>query len=119
MSVGPIEATIEETVVQATVEATPIYANVIVGGAKGDKGDTGNTGATGATGPPGTGAATFTWNQMVASTVWTITHGLGNQPSIYTKDSADAEIVGDVSYPDTNTAVVTFSTPEAGVAYLN
>jgi hypothetical protein len=110
MSTGPIEAVVEET---------PIYANVIIGGLKGDKGDTGSTGQTGATGPAGTGAATYIWTQNTPSTVWTITHNMGNYPAVYTEDSAQGEIIGDVSYPDTNTVVVSFSTPEAGLAYLN
>lgn len=87
-------------------------------------------GPPGATGPPGPqgpagsgggsgGVGTFTFHQASAAVTWTISHGLGAEPSVYTADLGGVEVIGDVTYPDDNTVVVTFGSPQAGVAYLN
>lgn len=119
MSDTPIQAVIDEQPVQAELITQPIFAKVVVGGSKGDKGDPGTAGGQGPQGPPGTGSATYVYNQIMPSTAWTIVHGMGNYPAVFTEDSAESEIKGDVAYPDTNTVVVTFSTPEGGKAFLN
>ena len=63
------------------------------------------------------GSLEFT--QSVASSTWTINHNSVTYPEITTKDSSRNVIYGNVSYPNTNTAVVTFSSPKSGYAYLN
>ena len=57
--------------------------------------------------------------QGTASLVWTITHNLGWKPSIAVVDMSQNVVVGDVSYPSTNVAVVTFSGEFSGYAYCN
>lgn len=61
---------------------------------------------------------TFRHTQAVASAVWTIAHGLDYFPSVEVKDSANAELFGQVDYTDADTLTITFSTPTSGVAYL-
>lgn len=65
------------------------------------------------------GSSNYTYTQAVPSAVWTIAHGLGRHPSVTVVDSAHSVVVGDVSYPDLNTVVLTFSGGFSGQAYLN
>lgn len=134
----PVAVTIPAAVPmgRTVTENVPLAVTLVAGGPRGGTGPTGpasivpgppgptgpgstTPGPTGPAGPPGTGVATYVWNQIVASAVWTIPHGMGNYPSVYTEDSAGSEIIGDVGYPDTNTVIVTFSTAEGGKAFLN
>lgn len=62
---------------------------------------------------------TFTHNQMISATTWTITHNLGFYPNVTVSDSAGTIIEGQVEYPDVNTVVLTFSSAFAGKAYLS
>jgi hypothetical protein len=110
----------------------------------GDKGESGVPGAPGATGPPGedgedgaqgaagpagpagpagsgggTGGALY-YPYPTVSNVWTITHNLGFFPAgVAIEDTAGTSVVGDVEYVDSNTLIITFSFPFAGVVYLS
>lgn len=64
------------------------------------------------------GGGTLVFEQFIASTVWTIPHGLGSYPPVFTVDSSGSPMIGDVDYPDLDNATVTFGYPEAGKAYL-
>lgn len=57
--------------------------------------------------------------QEVASTVWTIEHGLGFVPNITVVDSAGTVVEGSYDYPDSNTVVLTFVGAFSGRAYLS
>lgn len=57
--------------------------------------------------------------QGVASSEWTIFHGLGKHPSVDVFDSAGDQVEGDVRHMDENQLLILFSSPFAGVAYLN
>lgn len=88
-------------------------------GSQGPQGPQGSQGLQGIQGPSGAGGvgtgATYTHTQLGNSAVWTINHNLGLKPAVVSvQDSAGTEIIGDVTYPDLNTTVITFSTPEAG-----
>lgn len=87
-------------------------------GPQGPQGPIGLTGAAGATGPAGS-STTYIHNQITPLTVWTIAHGLGRFPSVEIVDSAGTVVVGDISYTDANTLVISFSAGFAGTAYLN
>ena len=54
----------------------------------------------------------------VAAEVWTVTHSLGDFPVVVTVDTDNQVMLGDVSYPQAGTIVVTFSIPVAGKLYL-
>jgi hypothetical protein len=61
----------------------------------------------------------FTFSQPTPAASWLITHNLNGFPSVTTTDLAGNVIVGQVQYLNANTVLVVFSTPVAGVAYLN
>jgi len=60
----------------------------------------------------------YTHNQGVPSTTWTINHNLGFRPVVAVTDSAGDECVGDIAHSNTNTLVVTFSSSFSGRARL-
>jgi len=62
---------------------------------------------------------TYTHTQTSASATWTITHNLNCFPSVTIVDSAGTVVIGDVSYTNANTLVVTFVAAFGGKAYLN
>jgi len=62
---------------------------------------------------------TFTFNQVVASTIWVINHNLGKFPSITVIDTAGTVVTGEYTYTDNNNVTLTFSAGFAGKAYLN
>ena len=57
--------------------------------------------------------------QSVASSTWTIAHGLIFIPNITIVDSAGTAVEGDYSYPNENTVIATFVGSFAGKAYLS
>lgn len=67
----------------------------------------------------GEAGGTYTFDQNVAATVWTIAHNLGFFPNVTTVDTLDREFLGDVAYIDLNTLTVTFATAVTGSAYLS
>ena len=64
-------------------------------------------------------ATSYTHNQSMLSSIWTITHNLGFYPSVTTQDSAGSVIEGTVAYPSPTTVTVDFSVETSGVAYLS
>lgn len=72
--------------------------------------------ATSAVGPT---HSTYTHTQSSASATWTINHNLNCFPSVTVVDSAGSVVIGDVSYTNANTLVVTFVAAFGGKAYLN
>lgn len=63
--------------------------------------------------------STYIHRQMTASSVWTIVHSLGRFPSVTVVDSGGNTVIGDVTYVDENTVVLTFQGAFSGIAYLN
>lgn len=57
--------------------------------------------------------------QEVASSTWTITHGLGFVPNITVVDTAGTVVEGSYNYPNSNTVVLTFVGGFSGRAYLS
>lgn len=53
-----------------------------------------------------------------ASAVWLVTHNLGARPALTVTDGAGHVITGDVTYPNGNQAIVTFSRPETGSVFV-
>ena len=60
----------------------------------------------------------FTYTQMVPSITWNIVHNLNRRPSVSVTDSAGSEVHGDVTHPNLNTTVLSFSASFSGSAYL-
>lgn len=89
-------------------------------GPPGPEGPEGPEGPVGPQGPPGTMPATnYRHVQMTAATTWTINHGLSFWPNVTVIDSSGREIIGEETYPNANTVIVTFSAAVAGEAYCS
>ena len=88
-------------------------------GAPGATGPQGPQGDPGPPGPPGPGPATFVWAQPIAAAVWTIPHGLNDDPSVTVVDTTGRQCEGTVQYLDSNTVQLTFAAAFSGDAYLN
>lgn len=65
------------------------------------------------------GDLSFTHIQGTASDTWNITHNLGKYPSVTVVNNSEIEVIGDVTYTDTNNLVITFTGAFSGKAYLN
>ena len=58
-------------------------------------------------------------NQIKSSNVWTIQHNLNKYPSVIIVDSSDNVVIGDISFIDKNSIIVSFMAEFSGKAYLN
>lgn len=78
-------------------------------------------GTQGPPGPPGPASpgTTYVYNQGSPATTWTITHNLGQYPSVTVVDSGGTTVGGSVNYLNSNTLEVTFTVAFGGKAYLN
>ena len=65
------------------------------------------------------GDLNFTFTQAVASATWNVVHNLGKNPSVSIVDPNDQEVFAQVDYIDTNSLTITFSSAQAGKAYMN
>jgi hypothetical protein len=61
----------------------------------------------------------FVYEQLTAATTWTINHGLGFRPNVYTIDNAGVNIIGNIDSSTLTTMVISFSKPVSGFAYLS
>ena len=61
----------------------------------------------------------YVHDQQVASASWVIVHNMGKKPSVSIVDTADDEVIGQVTYNSNNQLTLTFSSPVSGKAYLN
>lgn len=77
----------------------------------------GPAGPRGPAGPAGTGAP-YIFTQVSASTVWTISHGLGKFPIVGLVDTANNAMYGDIHYIDLDNLTITFGTALSGTANL-
>ena len=69
--------------------------------------------------PFGTEGYEYTFTQSAAASTWTINHNLDRFPSVTTVDSAGSIINGAITYTDSNTITVVFTSATSGKAYLN
>ena len=66
------------------------------------------------------GDKSFKHTQSAESNSWTINHGLNKKPSVTVTTSAtDTVVIGEVTYTNNNTLVVSFDASFDGIAYLN
>ena len=78
------------------------------------------TGIQGPPGPPGpVSTNSFTFNQSVANSVWTINHTLPYRPNITLVNSIGQIIFANVDYVSATQITVSHSVPIAGTAYLS
>lgn len=64
-------------------------------------------------------AYAYVHTQGPALASWVITHNLGKYPSITIVDTANTEVIGEVTYNSINQLTVSFSAAFSGKAYLN
>lgn len=62
---------------------------------------------------------TYTFTQSSASSIWNITHSLGQFPSVTVVDSSGNVVMGETFYNNNNNITLTFAAPFSGKAYLN
>jgi hypothetical protein len=67
----------------------------------------------------GGGSTQFSYQQSIASTIWTINHNLGFVPNVTTVNNSSQEIVGVITTLSTTTVVIEFSDAVSGYAYLS
>ena len=66
------------------------------------------------------GDKSFKHTQSAESNSWTINHGLNKKPSVtVTTAATDTVVIGEVTYTNNNTLVVSFDASFNGIAYLN
>ncbi len=82
-------------------------------GPAGPAGATGPQGEQGPPGPPGDATQQITYFAIPA-TVWEAAHTIPITPAVYTYDTNDALIEGDVSYPTPSSVRVEWAWPMAG-----
>ena len=66
-----------------------------------------------------TSRVAYTHTQGVASATWTINHNLGFYPNLTVQDSAGTIYEGEITYTDSVSLTVTFSSAFSGKAYLS
>jgi len=109
MTASEIEAELNDGVVTGRVDpATQHFFLTTRAGAVIDAGAIGVAGA----------ITPYTHIQDVAAATWTIHHGLGRYPQVTVVDSAGSVVIGDITYPDTDTVIAKFGGAFAGRAYL-
>ena len=65
------------------------------------------------------GDANFVYEQVVASSTWTVVHNLGKKVSVTVVDASGAVVMAEVSYVGLNAVVITFPYPFSGSAFCN
>jgi len=62
----------------------------------------------------------YVHTQNSSSDSWTINHNLGKKPSVtVTTLTTGAQVIGEVTYTNNNTLVVSFAAAVSGIAHLN
>ena len=61
----------------------------------------------------------YTHQQLVASSVWIITHNLNKYPAVTVIDSANSIVVGEVEYDSKNQCTLKFNGGFSGTAVFN
>jgi hypothetical protein len=106
-----INTELSPSVVDTSHSAPPIAGQVLTA--------TSSTTAEWLTPASGTGDLSYTYTQIIASSIWNVTHGLNKHPSVIVIDSAGTVVIGDIQYIDANNLILTFTGAFSGKAYLN
>jgi hypothetical protein len=64
-------------------------------------------------------SSTTVVDQGTAATNWVINHNLNKYPSVWAKNSAGDQIIGQIVYTNLNSLTLVFSAATSGTAYLN
>lgn len=63
--------------------------------------------------------ATYVHSQDGSATPWVINHALHKYPSVFCVDNGGNQIVGELTYVNSQQVTIDFSEPISGKAYLN
>jgi hypothetical protein len=111
---NPITLNVSEENVIVSVTEQPVEVTIGFSGPQGPKGDKGDNGDVQIE------DLSYVHTQNVASSSWSVTHGLGFIPNITVIDSAGSVVEGSYTYSgDGNTVTLSFSSPFSGKAYLS
>ena len=111
---NPITLDVSEENVIVSVTEQPVEVTIGFSGPQGPKGDKGDAGEVQFE------DLSYVHTQNVASSSWSVTHGLGFIPNITVIDSAGSVVEGSYTYSeDGNTVTLSFSSPFSGKAYLS
>jgi hypothetical protein len=111
---NPITLDVTEENVIVSVTEQPVEVTIGFSGPQGPKGDKGDNGDVQIE------DLSYVHTQNVASSSWSVTHGLGFIPNITVIDSAGSVVEGSYTYSeDGNTVTLSFSSPFSGKAYLS
>jgi hypothetical protein len=111
---NPITLDVSEENVIVSVTEQPVEVTIGFSGPQGPKGDKGDNGDVQIE------DLSYVHTQNVASSSWSVTHGLGFIPNITVIDSAGSVVEGSYTYSeDGNTVTLSFSSPFSGKAYLS
>lgn len=102
-------------VAEVTVEAAALG----LPGPQGPPGPDGPTGPQGPAGAPGSAPQAYIHDQGSPASTWSVTHNLGYYPNVAVVDSGGTEVIGEVTYADSNSLTISFSSPFGGKAYLS
>lgn len=61
----------------------------------------------------------YVHDQQQSSSSWVVSHNLNKFASVNIVDTANSEVIGEVTYNNTNQLTITFSAPISGKAYIN
>ncbi len=88
-------------------------------GPAGTDGKDGEDGAAGPQGPQGLPGSSYIYNQEAPAATWTIQHNLGFKPAVVLELASNPTelIYTDIYYPDLNTIIVEWPTPESGKVF--
>ena len=121
---GVYQVIVDPAVTVVEVQAAPVFEVTVsavgVQGVPGTDGTAGVDGAVGPAGPRGNSGGYYVHTQGVPSAIWTVTHNLGYRPGgVVVLDETGATCEGDLSYPDVNTLVLTFTAAFSGTATVS
>lgn len=74
----------------------------------------------GAPGSAGSAAGTYAHAQTTPAAEWTIVHGLGRKPDValFLTGEPQERVYTDLAYPDLDTILVSWPSPESGEAFV-
>lgn len=87
-------------------------------GPVGPKGDTGSQGPQGAAGAAG--GVPYKHTQTTPASTWTVIHNLGRKSpvTVFITPNLTEPVFTDITYPDLNTVVIAWPSPQSGEAYI-
>jgi hypothetical protein len=98
------------------VVVAPTSVQIAATGLQGEAGPQGLQGPQGEPGIVSVESQYYRHDQMVASALWVVNHNLGYRPNVSVTDSAGTNVEGEISHVDSNSLVLTFSSPFTGTA---